>query len=1619
MAIQFVGGNTATKAGGTTGNSTISLTTLTGGISSTAAIGDLVIAIFSTGSIADRTLSISDGVNAYTLIATELYSNGTSNDTNLRVAYRFATVAGGSVTFGPTGQGADAGAMAVYVFRGVSSSVFDVTTTTATGTGTGRPTPPAITPNDPGTIIVAIGAAAAATGAVFTTATLSSFRTVTSSDTYDAMLGVGQFAWTSGTYTPAQFGGGTTGTGDSWAAMTIALRDILTFNETITESVTATDSSNGEIQGQTFNETITESVTATDASIGNIAQIYNETITESVTADESIQPGFAQYVVFQDGSAFNSYIGSTSGGSVTLYANTTVAATGTFFNAFNTGFLSGIRLRFTRGNTTLPLPTQPFTVELWSASGNTLTSLLASESFPLTTAYSNIPGYIQLSIAYQTEFFIAEGARYAVLLRAGSDWISGSTQTFTLARNATTNPDTWPPNIQPAINFTINSTGTLTTEGTFTTADIARISAVYLGGFDVSYANPNFIDADITESVTSTDSFTAGENGKWLEESVTATDSLTATVTKEVVATDSGLIGLNPGVGVTFISFTTANTTSGQSFIADESGYIAGVVARVVRTNTAASLPTQPGTVELWQLASNSITAQPSTLLASNTFNLADISTSVTLFQFLFTPNTALLSSGTGYAVLLRAGSDWSASTQYLRTNISAGISTLELSLAPFIRAVSGVGPTYTITSQSRTTMGVMPMSQISDVQTQGGVFNADITESVTATDSQDAGFIAGGDVTESVTATDIQDGGILVNESITESVTATDSSTNTDTARAWLTENTVSVNGGFVNVYNLVSAFATFSATNNNTSVGVRFIANQTAVVGIALVSVWRVAGTTNPVQPVKVTLWQLASNSLTALPSTNLGEVSVTFTSIPTPAGFISVDFTALNITLTSGVGYALTVSAPSDITGTGSTLQIGYISTSGIYIPPNNYYRSIYSNINGTYPSTYSNTTSSFLFDIQPVQATADTQEFTAAIEVDITESVTATDTQDALFAVNVDITESVTAADSSITDGSTYNVSISESVNATDTSDATSGAVVSVSGVQGTGQTGSLTVTAGANVTLTGVFGTGQTGTVTTSAGASVSLTGVQGTGQTGTLNATGTANVTTTGVSGTGQVGDEATSADANVYVVGEQATGQTGTLNATGTGNVTLTGVQGTGQTGSVTVDCSVDVPVTGEQATGATGTVSVTGGATATTTGVFGTGQTGVVTITGNANTSVIGVQGTGQLGDVAVFTGEILAGGAFAFGAIASSATADANADYNNITTQGAVVYLTGVQGTGQTGTVTVSAGATAITTGVFGTGQTGTLNATGTANVTTTGVSGTGQVGDEATSADANAYAIGVFGTGQTGTITMTGDNNVTLTGVQAIGVIPQHDTTNGGAFALGPIATAPIGDAYANIPEVIGFSATSVTGVVGTGEVGTVAMTGDANVPVMGVSGAGQIGDEATSADANVYVSGLQASGQVGTVTVTGSNIINVTGVFGTLLEGVVTVAANADVPTNGVFGTGQVGDVTTTSDANVYPTGVQATGQIGFVIIESGYVVTGVQATGYVGTVLVWSDINDNQNPNWQAINDDQVGSWTDVNDTQTSNWQNVDDSQTNNWVEVDDGNTVIWSEIKT
>jgi hypothetical protein len=221
--IEYVGGRTQGGAG-TTGNITISLNgTLTGGLSSSPQDGDIVIVAIEMCGTTNKSYRIS----TYTQIA-DLYANDTE-DSNLQVGYKFMSATPDtSVTItGGTGSTADAYAAIVHVWRGVDSTTpLDVTPTTASLTNTGIPNPPAITPTSTGAMIV-VAAGTAHTGGIdtFGATYLDNFLTVGANDSNDATAGMGNIAWTSGSYDPAAWTfSQTNSTAFSTNSVTMALR---------------------------------------------------------------------------------------------------------------------------------------------------------------------------------------------------------------------------------------------------------------------------------------------------------------------------------------------------------------------------------------------------------------------------------------------------------------------------------------------------------------------------------------------------------------------------------------------------------------------------------------------------------------------------------------------------------------------------------------------------------------------------------------------------------------------------------------------------------------------------------------------------------------------------------------------------------------------------------------------------------------------------------------------------------------------------------------------------------------------------------------------------------------------------------------------------------------------------------------------------------------------------------------------------------------------------------------------------------------------------------------------------------------------------------------------------
>ena len=223
-ALQYVGGVTGSRIGSTSQGLTLSLTGLTGGIGSSAAAGDIVVAVVSTGSTVDRAIGVATPTDFTE--EQELYSDDTA-DNNLSVSWKImGSTPDTSIVTSPSNSTADGLSAAVHVWRYVDQGTpFDVAETTATGINTGQPTPSAITPSSSGAIVLGTGGAGfAGTGAVFTSTDLSNFLSANGADTNDGTVGIGSFVWSSGTFTPAVWGGNTTNTGASWAAVTLVLR---------------------------------------------------------------------------------------------------------------------------------------------------------------------------------------------------------------------------------------------------------------------------------------------------------------------------------------------------------------------------------------------------------------------------------------------------------------------------------------------------------------------------------------------------------------------------------------------------------------------------------------------------------------------------------------------------------------------------------------------------------------------------------------------------------------------------------------------------------------------------------------------------------------------------------------------------------------------------------------------------------------------------------------------------------------------------------------------------------------------------------------------------------------------------------------------------------------------------------------------------------------------------------------------------------------------------------------------------------------------------------------------------------------------------------------------------
>lgn len=229
MALSFRGGNVGNAGTGATTYS-VSLTALTGGASGTALTGDIVIVAMANHYPADGTGNMSITTTGYT----ELDGGGIyvsdSRDTNFRCWYKImGATPDTTVALSDTNSGGDVSSVAsVHVWTSVNTSTpMDVAVVPDSGNNTGVPSPAAITPITSGAIVLAIGAGSATSARTMTAPTGYSnlFYKSISQSSQVSTVGIASKAWSgSGAEDPADFGGMSTSTSDSWVALTIALR---------------------------------------------------------------------------------------------------------------------------------------------------------------------------------------------------------------------------------------------------------------------------------------------------------------------------------------------------------------------------------------------------------------------------------------------------------------------------------------------------------------------------------------------------------------------------------------------------------------------------------------------------------------------------------------------------------------------------------------------------------------------------------------------------------------------------------------------------------------------------------------------------------------------------------------------------------------------------------------------------------------------------------------------------------------------------------------------------------------------------------------------------------------------------------------------------------------------------------------------------------------------------------------------------------------------------------------------------------------------------------------------------------------------------------------------------
>lgn len=354
MALQYVGSTSGT---GTSNGYTVSLSgTLTGGIASSPAAGDIVVVASAFGNTASSAPNITgNNSGAYQTLGAAVHQNDTW-DTEFRAFYQvMGSTPDTSLTVTRTTNTAYGGATVVHVWRGQSTTVpIDALGTPASGGNSSRGNPPAVTPTTTGAVVIAMGAGTqGTTGSAFTVPTpmTNAMSVKADGSTSDIGVWIASDTWTSGAYDPPAWTGGTTSTSSSWVAQTIALApepDTATGDLAASESGSDAFAATGSISDPAITGTMAATETGSDAFSATGSLVVRGSLAVSETGADTLA---ASGDVFVRGSLAGTETGTdtasstgkviVSGAAAGTEAGTdTLAASGTVQDRVATGTLA-------------------------------------------------------------------------------------------------------------------------------------------------------------------------------------------------------------------------------------------------------------------------------------------------------------------------------------------------------------------------------------------------------------------------------------------------------------------------------------------------------------------------------------------------------------------------------------------------------------------------------------------------------------------------------------------------------------------------------------------------------------------------------------------------------------------------------------------------------------------------------------------------------------------------------------------------------------------------------------------------------------------------------------------------------------------------------------------------------------------------------------------------------------------------------------------------------------------------------------------------------------------------------------------------------------------------------